>query len=427
MEYIGSLFLLVLVLLNFRFSKQISFSLGTIFLIYWLLIVVGGIFHFYGLYNVSDSVYLLVLSGCFSFFIGYNSSPHAYADKNVENDDVITTGHQTLSFKHSFYIVLIFALLIICKQVLLLLPVILSHGMADARGEMQLDDSLVLSGGLDTVLAYFAKPFVKATLVVFIVNSIKAQFSYKNVVLILVCLGIYFFSEGGRAVVMDIFFTLLYALYKFRKKISSKSKKKIKKAIALIAILPIWATLQRGSDVLFSIYTYYCGCLQYLSISLQQKADIFNDHLWGLASFQGFIKPIVGILQIFGFDKPEQVQKASDFIMVAQTTVYDIAPKCEMNYFFTTFGYSYKDGGYVGNMIIHFIYGAMCKFVDLKDKFCSDSIRWISIKAVFFYCILFSMSYFPFGMYLHAMTIIFIFIITSNVFTQKTKYHITHG
>ena len=218
---------------------------------------------------------------------------------------------------------------------------------------------------------------------------------------------------------MDVFFTLVFCLYINRKKISSKLKSKFKKVIIVIAILPVLATLERGSDTLFSIYTYYCGSFQYLSQSLQFKALEFNEHLWGLASFQGFIKPIFGILQILGFPKPEELQKASDFILTAQTTVYDIAPNCPMNYFFTSFGYAYKDGGVIGVILIHFIFGVMANYVDFKERINNAFVRWMSIKAVFFYSILFSMSYFPFGMYLHAMTIIYIYIITSNYLSKN--------
>lgn len=396
-------------------------ALDKVFLIYWLLITFLGCFHLYGLYEIANIVYFLVVIGCISFFCGYHLVNLCHAAKIRRGKKLLNFNRKIehLRFKPVFYIILTIALFIIIRQVMLLLPVILARGMADARGDMQLDDSLVLGGGLDILLAYFAKPFVKASIIVLIVNSITTQFSLKKILVVLFSLGVYFFSEGGRAVIMDVFFTLVLCLYINKDKISHKLKSKIKKVIIVIAILPVLATIERGSDSLFSVYTYYCGSLQYLSQSLQYKVYEFNEHLWGLASFQGFIKPIFGILQIFGFPKPEELQKASDFIMTAQTTVYDIAPNCPMNYFFTTFGYAYKDGGVIGVILIHFIFGVMSNYVDFKERTNNEVVRWMSIKAVFFYSILFSMSYFPFGMYLHAMTIIYIYIITSNYLSKN--------
>lgn len=415
MGYVCSALLLFIFLLarKLDFKGKVKLTLDKVFLVYWLLITFGGCLHLYGLYDIDDFVYILEMLGCLSFFFGYHLSKKKL--RNYQN-----TVRTSIRFKPVFYLVLLISLFIIFRQVLLLLPIILARGMADARGDMQLDDSLVLSGGMDILLAYFAKPFVKASIIVLIVNSFKTKFSVKIFSLILLLLGMYFFSEGGRAVIMEVFFALVFCLYVDKKNISRKVKRRIKSAIIIIAILPILATLERGSDTFFSIYTYYCGSLQYLSQALKFRYAEFNDYLWGLASFQGFIKPVFGILQVFGLPKPDELQQASDFVILAQTTVYDIAPNCEMNYFFTTFGYAYKDGGVLGNIIIHFIFGVMSCLVDLKVKSgSSEIVRWMSIKAVFFYSILFSMSYFPFGMYLNAMTIIYIFLISSNIFTRK--------
>lgn len=396
-------------------------ALDKVFLLYWLLITFLGCFHLYGLYEITNIVYFLVVIGCFSFFCGYHLANQNHAAQIRRGKKVLNLKNEKgyLRFKPVFYVLLAIALFIILKQVMLLLPIILARGMADVRGDMQLDDSLVLSGGLDILLAYFAKPFVNASIIVLIVNSISTNFSLKKILVVLFSLGVYFFSEGGRSIIMEVFFTLVFCLYINRKKISPKLKSKLKKLIIVLAILPVLATLERGSDTLFSIYTYYCGSLQYLSQSLQFKALEFNEHLWGLASFQGFIKPIFGILQILGFPKPEELQKASDFILTAQNTVYEIAPNCPMNYFFTSFGYAYKDGGVIGVILIHFIFGVMANYVDFKERINNAFVRWMSIKAVFFYSILFSMSYFPFGMYIHAMTIIYIYIITSNYLSKN--------
>ena len=423
MGYICSIILLFFFFMakTLKRKNKGHLALDKVFLLYWLLITFLGCFHLYGLYEITNIVYFLVVIGCFSFFCGYHLANQNHAAQIRRGKKVLNLKKEIgyLRFKPVFYVILAIALFIILKQVMLLLPIILARGMADARGDMQLDDSLVLSGGLDILLAYFAKPFVKASIIVLIVNSISTNFSLKKIWVVLFSLGVYFFSEGGRSIIMEVFFTLVFCLYINRKKISPKLKSKLKKLIIVLAILPVLATLERGSDTLFSIYTYYCGSLQYLSQSLQFKAVEFNEQLWGLASFQGFIKPIFGILQILGFPKPEELQKASDFILTAQTTVYEIAPNCPMNYFFTSFGYAYKDGGVIGVILIHFIFGVMANYVDFKERINNAFVRWMSIKAVFFYSILFSMSYFPFGMYIHAMTIIYIYIITSNYLSKN--------
>ena len=148
-------------------------ALDKVFLLYWLLITFLGCFHLYGLYEITNIVYFLVVIGCFSFFCGYHLANQNHAAQIRRGKKVLNLKNEIgyLRFKPVFYVILAIALFIIFRQVMLLLPVILARGMADARGDMQVDDSLVLSGGLDILLAYFAKPFVKASIIVLIVNS----------------------------------------------------------------------------------------------------------------------------------------------------------------------------------------------------------------------------------------------------------------
>ena len=418
MEIITTTILLLLLCATFfinRSKHQHIIALSSTFIAYWFAVVFFSGFHFYGLFDISTDVYLLVISGTFSFLLGYCLVNNKKNDK--KQLDIKKT--KSLKFNFLFYSALVFAFILIIKQVILLLPLIMMYGMSEARGEMQVDQTLVLTGALDVLISYFAKPFVKAAIIVLVVNSFKERFNYKTIFLIVVLLGAYFLSEGGRAVIMDIFFIFVYMLYTSQNVLNRKTKRRIRNSIIILALMPILATIERGGDDMFyAIYTYYCGSLQYLSQAMQTKADVFNEHLFGVTCFQGFIKPITSLLNLVGFEKPKVIQGANDFIMIAQTTVYEIAPNCYMNYFFTSFGYAYKDGGFVGNIIIHFIYGVMCKYVDVKERIKFNSIRWKSIKTSFFCCVLFTMSYFPYAIYLHSMTILYIVLITSGIFSS---------
>ena len=410
------LFIFVFVIHVDGITKK-GISLYKTFIIYWMAIVFFGIFQLYGLYDISIDVYILVLEGCLAFSIGYILFKKS--NKEYHKKQTAAVIKEYVSFNVFFYVALSGAVFLVLKQVLMILPIILLSGMSDARSELQMDETLTLVGGWDIILAYFAKPFIKATMIILIVNMFHYKIQMKKVILVLFLVGVYFFSEGGRAVVMDLFFSFCYLLYVNKKLLSKKSIAKIKNTIVFIAFLPVLATFERGGDVFFAIYTYYCGSLQYLSQALQFKTVYFEENLYGMACFQGFIKPITGLLQIIGIAKPQVVQDASDFIIDAQTTVYNIAPNCEMNYFYTTFGYAYKDGGYIGNFILHIIYGIICKYIDIKSFINSKTIRWVAVKTTFFYCILYTMSYYHFSMYLHAMTIIYIVVITSNIFSDK--------
>lgn len=389
------------------------------FLLYWLIIVLLGCFHFYGLYNISSWVYLLVVVGSISFTFGYVVFSNVMTNVNIYKVNYSANGNIVLRI--SFYITLLFAIYIISKQILLLLPIIIASGMSDARGEMQLDDTLLIGGVWDILLAYFAKPFVKAAMIVLMANSFVSKIDIKHIGVIIILLIMYFLSEGGRAVMLEIFFSFIYLFVLFKKRISKKRMKVIKIAVAASSVLPILATMDRGSDLFMSLYTYYCGSLTYLTSIFNNNAAIFDEYLNGWACFQGVVKPMYGILEQMGFPKPDSLIASNAFILSAQSTVLDVAPSVPMNYFLTCFGYAYKDGGIIGVIVILFIYGVLSSFVDKKELFNNQNVRWISIKTYFFCSVLFTMSYFPFAKYLNVMTIVYIFVITNGFFSKHIK------
>lgn len=415
--------LLVLILV---FSQKIgnnrqigNTSLLNTFFIYWTAIVFFGSFHFYGLYDISFDVYLLVLEGSFAFALGYSLMRKTKLKKKYLLSKGKEIRFEYVSFRWSFYLLLGFAIIVILKQIMLLLPVILASGMSDARGEMQLDESLMLSGPWVMLIGYFAKPFIKATIIIILVNLFHHKIEKKYIFFVFSLICIYFLSEGGRSAIMEILFSLCYLFYIYRKTIDKKHVKIIKRSIVIFALLPIIATIERGSDILFGFYTYYCGSLQYLSQLLVLDKDIMNDYLYGLASFQGVIKPFTGILNLVGLPKPQIIENASDFILDMQYTVYYTAPNCRMNYFSTIFGYGYKDGGYIGNFIDLLIFGIICKYIDVKEYLKSNTVRWVSIKTIVFTSILFSMKSFPLAAHNRTVAIIFVIIITTKFFSKK--------
>lgn len=388
------------------------------FLLYWLIIVALGCFHFYRLYSISSWVYLLVIIGSISFTVGYIIFTAAIKGNIYKTK---YSSEIAITFRIPFYIALVFAIYVILKQIILILPIIATSGMSDARSEMQMDEELIVGGMWDVLIAYFAKPFIKASMIVLMVNSFIGKIDLKHIGLIIILLVLYFFSEGGRSVMLEIFFSFIYLLILYKERISKRSMKAVKIAVVISFSLPLLATMERGSDALKSIYTYYCGSLTYLTSMFNNYAHLFDEYLNGWASFQGIVKPIYGILEQIGFHKPDALIHSNAFIMSAQSTVVDIAPSTPMNYFMTCFGYAYKDGGVVGVMLILFVYGILCSFVDKKELYNKKNVRWVSIKTYFFCSVLFTMSYFPFAKYLNAMTIVYMLVITSGWFSKHTK------
>lgn len=394
-------------------------SLINVFTHFWLIIVTMGAFHLYGLYHISDYVYSIVTIGSGCFVAGYYLFGYfcrANGSKVEENVESVT------SFKPLFYVLLLLAIALICMQVALLLPLILKSGMAIARNEWAQDQALRLSGVWEILISYFAKPFVKASLFIMIISLFQQGIKTSRIWLAVFLGIIYFFSEGGRSFIMDLFFAFCYLFYFYRKYLNEKVLSALKKIICLVALMPILATLQRGSGlsgIFYGIYTYYCGSLQFFTHLIEAESSYFPDDLYGMASFQGFVKPFFGILNQFGIEKPDLLISANSFILKVQNLNIYIAPQTKMNYFATCFGYAYRDGKMLGVVLDMLIFGAMCAYVDKKENDYVEDTKWLAIKVLFFSSIFYMMSYMPFSKYLNGMLLIFLLMITSSKLSNK--------
>ena len=129
-----------------------------------------------------------------------------------------------------------------------------------------------------------------------------------------------------------------------------------------------------------------------------------------MASYQGFVKPVFGVLASMGMEKPDLLVSANDFILIVQDLNLYIAPETKMNYFATCFGYSYRDGGVAGVFLCMIIYGIICSYIDMKERQNLGSTKWLALKGLFFSQIFFTMSYMPYSKYLNGMVLIFILV-----------------
>ena len=394
------------------FKENTILSLPFIFHSFWFMIVFLSMFHFFGLFEISNKTYSIVLLGNLFFYFGTLTSNIKLFCRNKLHI-------QTLNFKYRknlMYILLFFAILIMLKKIMLLLPIILTSGITSARTEMILNESLNLSGFLLTLQVYFAKPFIRCVSIILMVDLFQNKINIKNIIKVLLITMLSFLSYGGRSVMIQLFISLCILLFYYRKKISKKNKKKIMYSILIIGILTSLLTIERGVNLLENFYTYYAGSLVFFSKSLDMNYLFNSTFLYGVNGFQGIFRPIFGILNIFGIQDFSLLSKANSFLMDCQNTVFYVSPNIKMNYFITCFGYMYKDFGILGLIVESFIFGAIMS----RFKIEKGNIYKISCFILFAQGILFSMSIIPFASYNFIMTFVYIYIITYN-FKKKLR------
>lgn len=426
MSFVFSIILLFILLAANSMCKKFPFrgvSLCKSLLAFWFVILFMRSFRFYDLYEISSLVCFLVLGGCISFMFGYFISG-SVARKGIRiglnQNHSQHDGNISISAKFNlfYYIALAFAIFIIVKQLIILLPIIIASGVAQARADMSLDE-LFLQGDWAILMNYFARPFVKASLIIMVVRMFRSRIEVKEILLTLLILIVAFASEGGRLLIMDVFFAFLYMFIVNRKHMRLKSKHTIYKVIAMIFLFIVYSTLERGSSFFENFYTYYLGGLSYLDQAILTQSKLFEPSLYGLNCYQGLFKPIFGIFDYCGIPKPEGLILADKFILDAQATVLDISPNGTLNYYMTIFGYTYRDGGFIFTCIDMFIYGAICFLIDKSEHLHIGDTRWTAIKILFFYTMLYTMAASPFATFMPVMTFVYIIVITNSLFSKK--------
>ena len=379
-------------------------------------------FHLYDLYSITDQVYGFVLIGTLSYIFGtiirqlFSKIKIRIFEKNNNSGfDIASLRHvEFIDLKKTAYGILIVALIIESLKIALMLPIILQNGMAYARYLMQVDQNVNLSGSLDILLLYFAKPYIRAYIIVYTVNSIKKGIKLTNILQVIVLALTIFLTDGGRTTIFNIIIMLVFLLIRYRHKLSSRYKNRIVITSFIFFMLFIMVTQQRNVNIFAQLYTYYCGSLSYLSQALGSNY-LFDEVTYGYASLQGILNPIFGLFGIIGIKDPHILQYANEFTMNAQSFTVYISRSEFMNYYMTCFGYAFKDGGYIALILLLTALGYFYSSIDKKQL--KNDIITDSVKIWGYQTLLFTMSIYPLASYNNVMTLVYVFIITSEMLT----------
>ena len=391
------------------------FASAVMFSGFWLMIVLGTVFNFYELGEVADYAYLMVIVGCLSFCLSaviFFNREH----NNIRRNDMAENKIKHIWQNKLALILLGVAVVIVLVKIYIMLNVLLTLGIGAARYSS--DMSIKLIGEAEILELYFAKPYLRAFLIIFSIETFKTKINVRNMLVIAFLIILSYLEDGGRSVILYEIFCLYYLYKCYGKEMSNKIVNRVRLFAICMVFLVIYATIERGSDVLSGFYTYYCGSLVYLSDVY--NSNLFDGYTYGVTSFQGVLRPIFGLLNIIEIPDPLLLEEANRFIMGVQDYIVWITPNDMMNYFVTCFGYFYKDFGYIGVIIMSSIYGAICGIIDNKAKNKEDEYC-IASKILMIQGIMFSMSIFCFAAFNFVMSFVYTYIIIK---TSSRKLHL---
>lgn len=404
--------LLLITFLNYLIDNKIS-GLNFLFSIFWLLICIGNSFQLYGLYDVHERVYFIVFLGNLFLLLGNLFSMIFTRKRKKSTQNIID-----LQLNKVFWVMLCLAIAIVVIKLSLMLPTIIQYGIGNARNIMQQNDDLNLSGIWSVLQVYFAFPFIRCAM---ILTSIKYVVTKNNKFLLLALLLsiLQYFSDGGRSVIINFLICIIYIIINLYKAMSKKAKRNLTVAICVSIVVIAYSTIERKVNLFQNFYTYYCGSLVYFDKNIDNHY-LFGDYLYGTNSLQGFLRPLYGVLNIFGINDPLFLVSADDFLMGVQNTVTYVSNNSRMNYFITCFGYFIKDFGIYGLVIFPFLLGVIFSKVNKSNE---HDFYNLAIKILFTQGVFFTMSKFLFSDYNFVMALFYIILIKKiKIFKIKRSF-----
>ena len=388
-----------------------------------------AILQLYNFYGLSNSTFFLLFIGLFSVFLGFF----------IGGKKKIAIHNNSHNSKHSYnekimLAINILILLFIIVRVLVLLRLIVS-------GYSWWNIRLIASGNdgenfssywgssiVYNIYTYVIAPiiYMEAPMLIIMIYNKKYR-DNRLVILLLINFGLFSVMTVSRNLMSFLVVYFVVGFFVFHKHKDPKVRNSIKKfkkfipIVILILIAAIWkisSLRDTEEDILETLYIYMVGGLPSLEYRLNYY--FYPTYTFGLYTLRGFIRPLLLVIHIFGFDDPSIYQ-----------TVVQIASDCEayvpigddvrMNAYATIFYSLFRDGGYIGIVIGSVLFGWIMKisYNSMKRK---DDIRSYVIYFLIIQQIFFSMARFYFVFPTRAFSYVWAFILLSH--TEKNNNYI---
>ncbi len=373
-------------------------------------------------YPISSNTYAIIGIGLISFMFGCFASTKRSFNKvkqyNERDYSLILTVKQNCELSLNYNIIFFLSI----SSILVLLPEAIQNYRMIQAGFDFTDIRTNYSNGVSAVTGilavyrnYISKPFC---LLIYPITAIDFLLGSRRKWLIVVTAAITLINmmyQGGRLPILYLVIHLfvIYVLYRRVIVLSKMQKIFVVVLIFLSFVLVSFVTDQRGGKSMqetFSIYTG--GCIPLFDNYLRLLYTTPNT--FGLASFSGLINSIIAILGNFGLNLPDFMYGVNKALNT-EATIY-IGPDIKMNAYVTLFYCFFLDGGYVGVIVLMFLYGYYSTYFFYKALLLRN-FKWVLIYSIICQSIMFSMVRFQFST---APYILALFLIP---FLMKKKYN----
>lgn len=392
-------------IISYKYYKNI-YNPVTIFFSVWSLIFTFYKLNPYHLLDVNDQFLLMIFGGLLSFLTGC-----LVIGKRRRNNKIKFFA-PAVDYKKldTFLIVLfIFTLIPSLKALNLIL-----HGVDLHDIRYIYHDDIVGNGLINIVFVYFCNPFSTFMIVFSLYNYFFGCYRVKYLMITIADILLIVISTGGRFYFLYFIASLAILIAMCHHLKSLYKIKKTAKWILILGIVGILVTsIQRGSDIIQTIFVYPSGCIPFLDIRLFETENY--PYTLGITCLNGLIRPIFVIVRKFlDFELP-LVMQMIETVSLDNNEAVKIGPDVTYNSFVSIFFNMYRDGGALGIYIISFIVG-LVSMKAYKNVF-KNNARSVMCYVLVSLILILSFYDFIFSSYQFALSFVYLFILV-----KKNRY-----
>lgn len=411
--------LLIVQILKICNDRRYIVSPGFIFLIVWSLIFILYSLGLYDINSVSESTLLILFLGVICTVGGITLGEHCTISKKIKSQKILS--------EKAYYICSIILFGVLIATAYNSISLILSGATLGAIRYSE-RAAVLNTGMLDILYNYYAVP-MGYLLVHVNLNEMFNQTGKKKIYMgstILIAVAS-ILTEAGRFIIYFIAIDAIVLYLWYNRQVFSinpKIKRYIRILISASVIGFIFITVNRGSDILKTVYTYVCGCVPYFENKIQHF-DTYYNNTYFFTSLNGLIRPFfVVINKVIGIKIPEIVANVEAILLDVEVNHQLIAPTVVYNGFVSMFFSFYADLGVLGIAIYSFAFGGVLGGA-FRKLLHTNTNRAIVMYMIMIQAISISMMRFFFVSFNFALMLVYINILFSkknHMFEEESLY-----
>lgn len=336
---------------------------------FWLAVLLLYSFRLFGLYDTADRPFVFIMIGCTMFCLG------GLGNKIIG----INSGRYGIEYYFSergMTILFLVSSGIFLRQNLFSLNSILR---GTSFHTLRYGGVIQTSYIEDLIVKFIARPFATAMICISIAELLLGKRREKRhlIMALILCLQSMLFD--GAMVMFEFLVTSVFlgGIIVIGKRSANMlghvNKRDQKKTIVIaLAVAFIGLYIAKGS-IFKTIYMHFVPSVIYLEERLKvlDAGRLTNDIMsmtYGFTVIQGFIRPIMGVLEIAGIHSA-LFESATGFLLDNHDFVINIADNEYFNFYTTSYAFYYKDLGFIGIIVFPYLFGFICNQLYLRIKY----------------------------------------------------------